>query len=51
MRDRILDILKNSNKALTVEDIDDRLALKDIHETKEFLSVLSELENIKNIPC
>ena len=44
MRDRILDILKNSNKALTVEDIDDRLALKDIHETKEFLSVLSELE-------
>ena len=44
MKDRILDILKNSNKALTVEDIDDRLNLKDIHETKEFLSVLSELE-------
>ena len=44
MKDRILAILKNSNKALTVEDIDDRLNLKDIKETKEFLSVLSELE-------
>ena len=44
MKDRILDILKNSNKALTVEDIDDRLDLKDINETKEFLSVLGELE-------
>ena len=44
MKDRILDILKNSNKALTVEDIDDRLNLKDINETKEFLSVLGELE-------
>lgn len=44
MKDRILEILKNSNKALTVEDIDDRLNLKDIKETKEFLSVLSELE-------
>ena len=44
MKDRILEILKNSNKALTVEDIDDRLNLKDIKKTKEFLSVLSELE-------
>ena len=44
MKDRILEILKNSNKALTVEDIDDRLNLKDIKETKEFLSVLNELE-------
>ena len=44
MKDRILEILKNSNKALTVEDIDDRLNLKDIKETKEFLSILSELE-------
>lgn len=44
MRDKILEILKNSNKALTVEDIDDRLKLKDIKETKEFLSVLNELE-------
>ena len=44
MKDRILEILKNSNKALTVEDIDDRLNLKDIKETKEFISVLNELE-------
>lgn len=44
MKDRILEILKNSNKALTVEDIDDRLNIKDIKETKEFLSVLNELE-------
>ena len=44
MKDRILEILRNSNKALTVEDIDDRLSLKDIKETKEFLSVLNELE-------
>ena len=44
MKDRILEILRNSNKALTVEDIDDRLSLKDIKETKEFSSVLNELE-------
>ena len=44
MKEKILEILNNSNKALTVEEIDDRLNLKDIKETKEFLSLLNELE-------
>ena len=44
MKDRILEILNNSNKALTVEEIDDRLNIKSIEETKEFLSLLNELE-------
>ena len=44
MKDNILEILKNSNKALTVEEIDDRLNIKSIEETKEFLSLLNELE-------
>ena len=44
MKERILEILKNSNKALMVEEIDDRLNIKSIDETKEFLSLLNELE-------
>ena len=44
MKERILEILNNSNKALTVEDIDNRLELKDVDETKELFKVLKELE-------
>jgi len=44
MKDRILEILENSNKALTVEEIDDRLNIKTIDETRKFLSLLNELE-------
>ena len=44
MKDSILEILNNSNKALTVEEIDDRLNIKSIEETKKFLSLLNELE-------
>jgi len=44
MKDRILEILKNSSKALSVEEIDDKLGLRDIQETKQFLSLLNELE-------
>ena len=49
MKDKVLEILKNSNKALTVEEIDDRLNLKNIEETKEFLSILNELEEAGEI--
>ncbi len=44
MKEKILEILNNSNKALTVEEIDNRLNLKDIKETREFLNLLNELE-------
>ena len=46
MKDSILEILNNSNKALTIEEIDDRLNIKSIEETKQFLSLLNELEEL-----
>ena len=44
MKEKIMDILNSSNKALTVEEIDNRLAIDDVDTTKEFLKLLKELE-------
>jgi len=44
MRDNILDILNRSNKALTIEEIDNRLNINNVEQTRDFLSILKELE-------
>ena len=44
MKDNILNILKNSDKALSVFEIEDLLGVKDVESTKEILTVLHELE-------
>ena len=44
MKDNILNILKNSDKALSVFEIEDLLGVKDVESTKEILNALHELE-------
>ena len=44
MKDNIINILKNSDKALSVFEIEDKLGIKDVENTKELLSLLHELE-------
>ena len=44
MREEILSILKNSDKALTVYDIQDKLGVNTVEGTKEVIQVLHELE-------
>ncbi len=44
MKEKILAILNNSNKALSIDEIDNRLQLDDVEATREFLKVLRELE-------
>lgn len=44
MKDNIINILKNSDKALSVFEIEDLLGVKDVESTKEILTVLHELE-------
>ena len=44
MKDNIINILKNSDKALSVFEIEDLLGVKDVESTKEILKVLHELE-------
>lgn len=44
MKDNILNILKNSDKALSVFEIEDLLGVKDVESTKEILTALHELE-------
>ena len=51
MESKILAILNESNKALTVDEINQKLNLKTIEETKEFLDVLRELEENGDIYC
>lgn len=44
MKDNLINILKNSDKALSVFEIEDILGIRDVESTKELLSVLHELE-------
>ena len=44
MREEILSILRNSDKALTVYDIQDKLGVSTVEGTKEVIQVLHELE-------
>lgn len=51
MKDKILDVLKKTNKALSIDELDLILNLKTIEETKEFSSALRELEASYEIYC
>ena len=44
MKDKIVDILKDSDKALTIYDLEDKLHLLDVDELQELQTCLSELE-------
>ena len=44
MKDNVINILKNSDKALSVFEIEDVLGIKDAELTKELIQVLHELE-------
>ena len=45
MKEKILSILKESDKALSIEELDSALNLNTIEETKEFSDALRELED------
>ncbi len=45
MKDKILEILKDSNKALSVHEIEECLGFKTVDELKELLKELNELED------
>ena len=45
MRDSILEILKNSDKALSVYEIEEKLGINDVEGLKKVLKVLNELED------
>lgn len=45
MKDRILNILEDSDKALSIDELDNALNLNTIEETKEFSDALRELED------
>ena len=44
MKDNVINILKNSDKALSVFEIEDLLGIRDVENTKELLNILHELE-------
>ena len=44
MKDKIVGILKNTDKALTIYDLEDKLHLLDVDELQELQTCLSELE-------
>jgi len=45
MKERILEILKNAGKALSVEDISKELGIDDVEELQELIQTLNEMEN------
>ena len=45
MKDDIINILKNSDKALTIHELQDKLNLKEVEEVKELGDLLRELED------
>ena len=44
MREKILEILKNSNKALSIEELDNELKIDNVEDTKKLFDLLKELE-------
>ena len=51
METKIIEILTNSGRALSIEEIDSLLKLNSIEETKEFSETLRRLENEYKIYC
>ena len=51
MREKILNLLSDSNKALSIEEMDNLLQLNSIEETKEFSDALRTLEEEYEIYC
>ena len=49
MKDRILEILKSYDRALSFEEIDSALNIKTVEETEELISALRELEELVEI--
>ena len=45
MEDKIVEILKQSNTALSVYELNDALGFKTVEELKELLKVLNNLED------
>ena len=44
MKDKVVEVLKESDKALTIYDIQDKLGIKEIDDIKELQSILNNLE-------
>ncbi len=51
MRDNIIDVLKNSDKALTIYDLQEKLNLQEVNEIKELSDELRKLEDEVVIYC
>ncbi|MDD6879399.1 MAG: ribonuclease R [bacterium] len=51
MRDKILQLLESSNKALSLMEIDSLLDIKTVEDTKELSTILRELEDDFQIYC
>ena len=51
MKEKILEVLENSDKALSISELDDLLNLNTIEETKEFSDALRALEESYEIYC
>ena len=51
MRDNIIDVLKNSDKALTIYELQERLNLQEVSEIKELSDELRKLEDEVVIYC
>ena len=45
MEERIIELLKNTDKALSVDEINDGLGFKSVEELKQLLKVLNEMED------
>ena len=45
MEDKVLNILTNENKALSVYEIKDLLGITDVEDIKELIKILNKLEN------
>ena len=44
MKDKVVEVLKESDKALTIYDIQDKLGIKEVEDIKELQSILNNLE-------
>ena len=49
MKEKILEVLNNSNKALTYEELDSKLGINNIEDTKSLINELKELEESGDI--
>ena len=49
MKEKILEVMKNTNKALTIAEIDNKLGINNIEDTKLLNDSLKELEEAGDI--